>query len=198
MKSLSVALFFFCFSIVGIPSSAFASFNQAAQSCGIAWVERLIEEKKYDPNEMDRDNRTPLHYALTTSACNEIRSRIRLVKTLLKGGANPNLLYNKGSDTALLVASEKGLITMVRILLKNKADVNLPNIWKTTALHLASTQGHVKTVTELLKQGANVNAQQIDGETPLDWAIVTDETKEILRKNGGLRMAELSSDSSPI
>ena len=79
------------------------------------------------------------------------------VQKLLSIGANPNSQDERGF-TALIWASHNGQLDTVRLLLENKADVNLKNKnnhmkenYGETALIMASSNGHLDVVYQLLK-----------------------------------------------
>lgn len=54
-----------------------------------------------------------------------------------------------------------------KVLLRCKADVNVPDDKGNTPLHLVAMQGDVAEVKFLIKQGANLNARNRAGHTPL-------------------------------
>ena len=58
-------------------------------------------------------------------------------------------------------------------------------------MHAAATSNR-KVIAELLiANGAEVNAQADSGRTPLDYALYSFKTRELLRKHGGKTMKEL-------
>jgi ankyrin repeat protein len=65
-------------------------------------------------------------------------------------------------QTALMVASDRGHVDTVKLLLQRMALPNLQNELGGTALMLASFNGHLEIVKELLKAGAEVNAKEPD------------------------------------
>ena len=66
---------------------------------------------------------------------------------------------------------------MVKLLLKNKADVNAKdNNDEYTPLHRASSKGHKSVVEVLLAHGADVNATLPRGSTALDIANARGDT----------------------
>lgn len=100
---------------------------------------------------------------------------------------NPNV-SNKDGITLLMLASYKGLLPLIDLLLAKKADVNLATIANkeftfgrllsntnkgTSALMLAAWKGNLAIVQSLLLAGADVNAQDSDGQTALTYAILS-------------------------
>ncbi|HOD75396.1 MAG TPA: ankyrin repeat domain-containing protein [Syntrophorhabdaceae bacterium] len=106
-----------------------------------------------------------------------------------------------GLDQALLEASAKGDLAVVRSLLEKGADVNARTDMGETALHLASSEEVVRVLIEhgadvnatdaeygmtplfnqriavarlLVEKGADVNARSKKGVTPLMWAVYWD------------------------
>ena len=64
---------------------------------------------------------------------------------------------NKYGNTALMYASTKGSIEMVKYLIENGSNVNF--IHFQTALHLASTDGYFEIVKLLVENRANISIQ---------------------------------------
>ena len=67
-------------------------------------------------------------------------------------------------------AAEKRDAAKVRVLLKQRADVNAPQVDGMTALHWATFHGDAGLVGELVRAGANVNAASRYGVRPLSLA----------------------------
>jgi hypothetical protein len=78
-----------------------------------------------------------------------------VVKTLLDGGADPNI-KNKDGSTALMIASQDGHLEVVKTLLDGGADPNQKRKG-ITALMLASQFGHLEIVKTLLDRGVDLN-----------------------------------------
>ena len=92
---------------------------------------------------------------------------IENIRILLDAGANPNILDIYGS-TALMIASLRGHIEIVRLLLERGAQTD----WKDnndgyTALMIASIYSNTEMVRLLLKHGTEVNLQSHYGNTAL-------------------------------
>ena len=91
---------------------------------------------------------------------------ITTIQAVLQSNPNVNTNAVTSKDvTPLYIAALKGLVEVVKALLKQGADVNqLCN--GRSPLWIAAKEGHVKVVKALLKQGADVN-QLCNGRSPL-------------------------------
>ena len=78
------------------------------------------------------------------------------MQTLLEYGADVNA-YDFIGFTALMYASVKGHIEIVRMLLQYTVDVDALNNYNGTALMLASINGHIEIIQLLIQHGANPN-----------------------------------------
>ena len=97
-----------------------------------------------------------------------------VVTSLLKAGANVNIYRDARHSTPLMYAAAFLDAKMIRILLKNGANLEMKDSIGGTALsHAANSCGgcgcesNEETGRELIKQGANVNARDNKGDTPL-------------------------------
>ena len=128
----------------------------------------------YDPEEHwhsgERGERpsppsgTPLHYA----AHYGLDAMVKYLVIEHAQDVNARGLYKK--STPLHLASARGHVTVVRVLLEHDADVTAQNEDGSTPLHLASRWGRVKVVRVLLKHGADPTAQDNNRLTPLHQA----------------------------
>ncbi|GLH10994.1 Transient receptor potential channel pyrexia [Gryllus bimaculatus] len=73
-------------------------------------------------------------------------------------------------NTALCLAAEKGLTTIVSLLLENGACPSTVNNIGRTALHLAALGGHTNVVEKLLSQGESPLVRDAFGASSLDLA----------------------------
>lgn len=91
---------------------------------------------------------------------------------LLKAHADINARNKKGF-TALALASRKGDLGIVQLLLRAGAEVNTADSESgITPLESAVMGGHVEIAKALLDAGANVNARDTyRGRTPLHWVV---------------------------
>ena len=112
--------------------------------------------------------------ALLVAAKNE---QWAVVETLLKAGADPNIITKDGYS-ALVCATGAGHVPTMKILLKAGADVNvLPKekkgvslIVDTTPLIVAARMGYIPAMDTLLAAGADVNARTSRGFSALTMA----------------------------
>jgi len=111
-------------------------------------VDRLIKKisKKNTKGE------TPLHTAA-------IRGSSRLVKQLLKMGADPNVQDN-AEWSPLHEACNRGNLSVVKVLKEFGADLNLMGFGRDSPLHDAARNGHIKVVKCLVRAGVNLNAKK--------------------------------------
>ena len=102
---------------------------------------------------------------------------VRLViANLLEEGVSP-----VAKNTALHIASRKGYVELVEMLLNNGADVNATDNNGNTALSFASQNGHTEIVAMLLAARADVNIKSDFGGTALMLASLRGHT-EIVAK----------------
>ena len=115
------------------------------------WHREKRGERPSDPRG------TPLHYAALCGLDVVVKSLI--------AQHSPNLDTRcfDHKSTALLLASRRGHVEAIRVLLDNDADANGRNRFKSTPLHLASTRGHAEAVRLLLERGANVTLKDDQG-----------------------------------
>ncbi len=96
---------------------------------------------------------------------------VEAVRSLLDGGADPNVAQGDGL-TALHIAAQEGQLEIVKLLLGAGAKVEPPTrIGDYTPLHLAGRSGQVEVVSVLLEAGANpAVVATTTGTTPLHLA----------------------------
>ncbi|WP_353289188.1 ankyrin repeat domain-containing protein [Wolbachia endosymbiont (group A) of Paraperithous gnathaulax] len=97
------------------------------------------------------------------------RKDIRKVSDFLDGGAN---IEAKGinNQTPLCVASCKGNLYVLRLLLSRNAKVNVQDDSRKTPLHYAAREGHSDVAELLLGRGTMIDAEDCFGMAPLHYA----------------------------
>jgi ankyrin repeat protein len=77
---------------------------------------------------------------------------------------------NDGENTPLTAAAERGRVEVVRYLLDEGAEANLPSPLGGSALEVACRTGHLKIASLLLAHGADAAARDDERRTPLMFA----------------------------
>ena len=116
---------------------------------------------------------TPLHEAA-------YHNDIRAIHRLLITGMSVNIVRQEDGNTPLHVASARGHMQVLILLLKLGADVNVRNPDELSPLHLAAYSGNAHAVSLLLDWGADISAQDNIGATPLHIAALKDDELAVL------------------
>eukprot|EP00079_Xenopus_tropicalis_P034011 XP_017947782.1 PREDICTED: ankyrin repeat domain-containing protein 26 isoform X6 [Xenopus tropicalis] len=150
--------------------------HRAASAGDVGKIKQLI--KKQDINQLDKENRTPLHIACANG-------QLDTVKLLLEHKSKLNLCDND-NRSPLLKAIQCQQESCATVLLEHNADPNLVDINGNAALHLAALIPSVSIAKQLLEHGANINAFNKEGCTPLILAVTenNEEMVEFLLKEG--------------
>ncbi|KAJ7832151.1 ankyrin repeat-containing domain protein [Mycena olivaceomarginata] len=129
---------------------------------------RLLEDGSHQYNAFTRlSNDAGYMVDSTLQFCCQL-GFIEGVRALLANNADVNVVSQKSGTGALTLAAEQGHLDIVRLLVKNGANLNLQGN-RGTALSAASGRGHVEIVHLLLDHGADINLQGEFG-TPLEAA----------------------------
>jgi ankyrin repeat protein len=88
--------------------------------------------------------------------------------------------------SAMMLAACKGHQDAVKVLLKNKANINAMNNEGSSALFCAAENGHGNMLLSLLGSGADINHKNMDDETALFAAITGGQANAVrlLLKHG--------------
>ena len=101
------------------------------------------------------------------------------IKELIRDGKNINERAVNG-DTALIIASGRGYLSIVKKLIDAGADKDAQNDLGNTALFVASSRGQLSAVKILIDAGADKNLQNKYGNTPLTLTSYNDIIVSIL------------------
>lgn len=112
---------------------------------------------------VDEDFNTPLHTTLLHMEDNS--HCILVVEELLNRGALINK-RNGEMKTPLCIASEKGLINVIPILMNAQADPNFSDNKNNLPLHLATKSNHLEIVEIVSKFSQNFDRCNAEGMTP--------------------------------
>ena len=123
-----------------------------ASSLGYADFVYLFLSKGSNIEHKDRKGFTPLLHAASAG-------HLKIVKILLRVGANIEVEAEKSKDTALSLACANGHAKIVELLIRKGADTEHRNIEDYTPLSHAAAKGHVKVIEILLLYGAEINSR---------------------------------------
>lgn len=126
----------------------------------------LFIKKGANVNVLDRDNKTPLHYAATNG--NE-----KSIELLIKKGAKIDA-KDSNQKTPLHYAAEWGNSKSVELLINNNANPKNLDENNNSPLHYAAKSGSNESVALLIKHGSQPNAQNKNKQTPLHYAAKSD------------------------
>lgn len=145
---------------VALHRSVAAPVADAAMRGDVATVRALVL-KGQDVNVAQGDGMTALHWAAN-------RGDSTLAAVLLQAHANVSATTRIGAYTPLHLAAQNAYGSVVRLLLRAKADARAIATEGVTALHLAAMGGDSAIVDAILKAGADANATEpMWGQTPL-------------------------------
>ena len=116
------------------------------------------------------------------ASCGDVQG----MQMLIKIGVHVNALHETRRGSALTVATARGQLQSVKLLIESGADVNLPAAFGVTALMNAAWGGHTKCLAMLIDAAADVNACDCDGQTALMSACRTaqENCAQLLLKAG--------------
>ena len=107
---------------------------------------------------------TPLHYAALWG----LHSIVEFL--IIEHSQDVHTRRSADNETPLHLASKRGHVKSVSLLIQHGADMSAQNQSGMTPLHLASREGQVEVTRMLIERGADVTAQNNDEETPLHLA----------------------------
>ena len=132
-----------------------------AAACGWSSAVELLIKHGANVDHQDKYHRTAMHLALMDKTIMTPHESSVIIKTLLDGDANPNLLAT-GRGSVLTMAVSRGSLQIVQFLLEHRANPNLQDEEGYTPLHFADD----KQIAEvLLEYGANPNLRNTHGST---------------------------------
>uniref|UniRef100_A0A8C3XS48 Ankyrin repeat domain 7 n=1 Tax=Chelydra serpentina TaxID=8475 RepID=A0A8C3XS48_CHESE len=150
--------------------------HRAAAGGDLGRLQQLL--KKHDINQLDKENRTPLHLA-----CANGHSEV--VTYLVDNKCKLNLCDND-NRSPLMKAVQCQQEKCATMLLEHGADPNLVDVNSNTALHLTAQTANISLAVQLLEYNAHIDAQNKEGYTPLTIAITENhqEMVEFLLRKG--------------
>ena len=93
-----------------------------------------------------------------------------IAEILLKYGATGNFNLKFKNKTPLMIAIKNKRNSLIKLILKQKQDINIVDDYGQTALIYAVNNNNFQTVKTLLKKGADTTIREYQGKTALDLA----------------------------
>ena len=135
---------------------------RAAAQNDAALVRQLVGSGEGNPDMVDDQSRTGLHYAA-------MNGNLQILAILIKAKAKLNIADKLG-DTPLHLAAEQGQTEAAELLLDVGAEVDPQNKDGMTPLMIAASRGNLELVRALLAKGASVTKTDYTGRDALGWA----------------------------
>jgi ankyrin repeat protein len=124
------------------PTAGYTALLMAAYN-GHAQVVRFLLDNNADVDARDREGKTPLMHACTTSS-------VETVRLLIDGGADINVTESTEGFTPLMTAAALGQTEIVKLLLQRSADKSVVDQDGDTAISHAKNANH-DDIVRLLK-----------------------------------------------
>lgn len=125
---------------------------------------KFLIAKGCSVKEINKDGYSLLHESIKHT------KDTTLTKLFINEGLDVNAKNNDGDTPLSLLDSDKYQTNMMNVLLKNKANPNIPDKNGDTVLHKFARNGKLYPVKMLLKYGADPTLKNNKGETPLEAA----------------------------
>ena len=132
----------------------------------------LVNTKKHDRELM------PLHLAAAMN-------REEIAGLLISKGADLNARdslenWRARGWSALHWAADNDSIEVIRLLIKNGAEVDDFDKYNQTPLHLAAAEGHLRAAEILISAGAELSSVDAEGQAPLHMAALNNQSEMIV------------------
>lgn len=129
-------------------------------------IARLLLERGASLVAEDDDGDSPLIVSMLVSNPSEDGSRL-----LVNAGADINVKRKNGCSV-LYIAAEKGMTSLVKLLMVRGANLDQANVNGLAALHIAVAKNRPEIVRMLLDYGASVDLADNTGDTPLFYTVL--------------------------
>eukprot|EP01138_Halocafeteria_seosinensis_P001928 gb/GECG01001974.1/.p1 GENE.gb/GECG01001974.1/~~gb/GECG01001974.1/.p1 ORF type:complete len:1046 (+),score=164.13 gb/GECG01001974.1/:1-3138(+) len=157
----------------GVPQGMIDELKVAVRRGNKARVVNLIEDRRYTVDHVFEDSTTPL-----MNACQTRRENIAM--WLLEQNADPHKQTKNKRQTALHLACEQGLLSIVRELVKHMRDqIDIADSSSCTPMHYAAYSGAVHVMQLLALEGASRTPRTERGFTPLYMLVYSEKTTDV-------------------
>jgi ankyrin repeat protein len=143
-------------------SSYYDNVARAAANNDAGAVQALVGGGSGNPNQVDDQSRTAMHYAA-------LSGNLQIMAILIKAGAKLDPTDPLG-NTPLHLAAEQDQVEAAKLLLDVGAAVDPQNKDGMTPLMIAASRGELDIVRALLAKGANPSKTDYTGRDALSWA----------------------------
>lgn len=137
----------------------YTALHYAASGGNLSIIEYLIKNGA-KVNVVNKLNELPIHMALNS----------KVVKMLIKYKSKVNVKDKITGATPLMRNALEDDLDSIKILVKNKADVNLKDSEGVSPLQVACSLGNLEMVKFLVNNKANINNIDKKGDSPLSYA----------------------------
>jgi uncharacterized protein len=141
-------------------SSYWENTAMAAKQNDAAAVRQLAAD---DPNQLDDDGRTGMHYAA-------LNGNLQIMAILIKAGAHVSPRDRLG-NTPLHLAAERNRTEAAELLIEAGAKLDIQNKDGMTPLMIAASRGNLELVRALIDSGANPHTTDFTGRDAAGWAL---------------------------
>eukprot|EP01098_Paradermamoeba_levis_P009513 TRINITY_DN3972_c0_g1_i1.p1 TRINITY_DN3972_c0_g1~~TRINITY_DN3972_c0_g1_i1.p1 ORF type:complete len:552 (+),score=170.83 TRINITY_DN3972_c0_g1_i1:523-2178(+) len=153
-------------------------------------VDSFLKKKKNLAliNKLDENGWTALH-------CASNSKKLKIIRALLKAGADPRLKTTGSQNTSLHYLAKyapqeeeekKLFLTVLKLMVDKGADIDAVSKTSATPLHEAAFKGAEDVALFLIKNRADINKKTLEGDTPLHYAIHANKVNivKLLLANG--------------
>ncbi|KAJ5079256.1 ankyrin repeat ph and sec7 domain containing protein secg-related [Anaeramoeba ignava] len=140
-------------------------------------IEKLKEIKNISENELIKENKLILHFAIEKQVSKEI------IEELISKGANPKLTDKLGRNSLHISIINNSSLEIIELLISKGIDINSKtNDNKETVLHYACRYNSSLEIIEyLISKGININSKTNDNLTALHLACRYNLSLEIIQ-----------------
>jgi ankyrin repeat protein len=158
-------------------------------------VVKYLLEIGANVNLINKDGASALWFAVASDKFNDT-----IVNILINNNADVNVVDSIYMNTPLMLASAKGRIDAVDLLLDHGAEANKKDKSFASALYYATRFNHTDIALKLLQKGATFLVSDNQGRTPLFLAIINGNVKIVngLYENGASLAQKDINEATPI
>jgi ankyrin repeat protein len=170
MKNIGVFLLFLMVFLSPLDAFSQSDVFAVARTGTVEQIKALAMSNPDVINTVNDDGNSPLIIACYKGNYEVAAYLIQNVK---------NINYASGMGTALMAATVKNDLQLVKLLLENKANPDVTDANGTTALHYSATFRFYDIASLLVQYNANTELTDIRKKTAFDYAVIANDDKLI-------------------